>query len=225
VSDIVGFEQGRTDVVAAVLHLIDGLTRRTVTRGVGVRLWDKERQAPRPARVVRNHSGLFVLLNHPADETLTFRVTAGPAGYRDPCPISFRPSASKKVRLVTLERRPDADFGDVAVLIRGTVIRSIGDSPGPAANLKVSAAPPRDVAGHQFPATTDENGVFALAVGILPREREEPAAQATILSFGDARQIPVHLRYGWTYTFEKEIDLDGHDDPDLIHQSIRSART
>ncbi|MFC8130895.1 hypothetical protein [Streptomyces sp. NPDC057302] len=224
-SDLV-FDRDRVDVVTAVVHLIDGLTRRTVSHGVGVQLWDPSRRTPRPAQSVRNRSGLFVLLNHPADEDLTFRVTATRGGYRNPDLITFRPSRDGRLRVQALQRRPDADFGDVAVLVRGTVIRSGGD-PGvrvPVAGLTVIAEPPPDVAGRQFPATTDENGVFALAVGITALAMGEPAPVRTRLHFERARDLLVDLEHGRSHTFSADIDLDGDTRPAFTHEIGRSAR-
>ncbi|RAK34468.1 hypothetical protein B0I29_11167 [Actinoplanes lutulentus] len=217
------FEPGRTDVVTAVLHLIDGLTRRTVLRDAEVHL---DTAGRRETRLIRNRSGLFVLLNHPAGEDLTFRVTAGRAGYREPGPITFRPSRDGVLRVVALERRADAGFGDVAVLVRGTVIRS-GGEPGvrePVAGLTVSAEPPPEAAGRQFPATTDGDGVFALAVGITVAPLGEPAPVPTVLHFGADRDVAIDLEHGREHVFAADIDLDGDTVPRFTHQTGRSAR-
>ncbi|MFI0237562.1 hypothetical protein [Streptomyces sp. NPDC016845] len=224
-NDIV-FDRDRVDVVTAVVHLIDGLTRRTVLHDVEVQLWDSNRRAPRPVRTIRNRSGLFVLLNHPADEDVTFRVTAARAGYRDPDLITFRPSRDGRLRVEALQRRPDADFGDVSVLVRGTVIRSGGASGVrvPAAGLTVTAEPPADVAGRQFPAITDERGEFALAVGITELAMGEPAPVRTHLRFERARALLVDLEHGRTHTFSADIDLDGDTLPAFTHKIGRRAR-
>ena len=176
----IAFEPTRTDVVTAVLIPVDGVTRRPVRSGLDALLWDPLRQVARPRRLVRNLSGHVVLLNEPADQDLTFRVDPAAAGYRGPLFITFNPARDGASMVVALERRPDRAFDDGTTLVRGSVVRSGGSGsptqPMPVAGLTVTASPPAGSAGHQFPATTDERGVFALAVGLkLAATAEGPA--------------------------------------------------
>jgi hypothetical protein len=208
------YEPAIVDVVTAVVIPMDGVTRRIVTTGVDVELWDPRRQVPVPKRLIRNRSGAHVLLNEPDDQELTFRLRPEAAGYRGPVLVTVNPRVEGISRLVPLERRPDADFGDVATLIRGLVVRA--DTP--VAGAVVSARPPAP-AGEQFPATTDERGVFALVVHL-----DEPGPVNTPVRVtqpgGATRDLTVELRRGRAYAFAAVIDLD-RATPVPIHE-IRS---
>lgn len=205
------FEPDFTDVVTAVIIPMDGFTRRVVTSGVDVELWDPQRDTALPQRLVRNLSGHHVLLNEPADQDLTFRMSPERAGYRLPGLVTVNPADEGIARVVPLERRPDANFGDVPTLVRGMVARSAAFVAG----AKISARPPAST-GHQFPATTDERGVFAVAVRL-----DEAGPVGTTLRVespaGVARELIVNLERGRTHIFATPIDLDATTTPDFTH--------
>lgn len=208
----IAFEPDLTDVVTAVVIPMDGFTRRVVTGGVEVELWDPQRGTVVPVRLVRNLSGHHVLLNAPADQDLTFRVRPERAGYRGPVLVAFNPAAEGVSRVVPLERRPDTDFADVATLVRGMVARSAT----PVAGAVVSARPPAS-AGRQFPATTDERGVFALAVR-LDEPGPVPATLRVAEAGGATRDLTVDLERGRVHLFAEVIDLDRPNTPQFTHQ-------
>ncbi len=224
----IAFEQARTDVVTAVLIPVDGVTRRPVRSGLDAQLWDPLRQIPRPNRLVRNLSGYVVLVNEPADQDLTFWIDPAAAGYRGPLFVMFNPARDGVSRVVALEPRPDRAFDDGTTLVRGSVVRSGGGAspirPQPVAGLTVTATPRADSAGHQFPATADERGVFALAVGLkLPVTAEGPAPVPTVLRFEKAglpvREVTFDLDEGRTHVFATAVDLDSDNPPHFTHQA------
>jgi len=197
----IAFEPALVDDVTAVLIPMDGITRRTVTAGVDVELWDRVRDVAVTKRLVRNLAGHHVLLNGVLGQALTFRVSPDQAGYRGPFLVDFTPTAEVTACVVPLERLAGADFDDVATLVRGQVIRA----GAPVAGVTVRAAAGAD--GRQFPATTDDRGVFALAVPLA-----EIDTVTVMLRFeppgGAARDHPVDLRRGRTYVFATPVDLD-----------------
>jgi hypothetical protein len=219
-------DHGPTDVVTAVVIPMDGVSRLPVRRGVTVELWDPASQAPRPGRLIRNLSGHLVLVNEPADQDLTFRVDPAGAGYRGPVLVTFNPAQDGVSRVVALEPRPDRPLPGHATVVRGMVVRSgqpvtLPDgrtAPGPAPGVTVTVDLPPENSGHQFPATTDERGVFVLAVGLEPIVGPEGVerAEATI-RFDPAgqpsRAIAVQLQHGRTHVFASPVDLDGTDEP------------
>lgn len=219
-------DSARTDVVTAVLIPVDGVTRRPVRGGLDARLWDPVRQAPRPNRLIRNLSGHVVLVNEPADQDLTFRVEPAAAGYRGPLFVTFNPARDGISRVVALERRPDGAFDGNKTLVRGEVVRTAdGESPPPRVpGLTVTARPEADRAGHQFPATTDERGVFALVIGLrVPATDEAGAAVPTVLRFAKAglpvRELTVDLVPGRPHVFAEPVDLDGDDPTHFTHEA------
>ncbi|MEU8816738.1 hypothetical protein [Actinoplanes sp. NPDC048796] len=217
----IAFEPDRTDAVSAVLIPMDGITRRIVRSGVDAQLWDREWDRARPNRLIRNLSGHLVLVNVPPGPDLTFRITADRAGYRGPVFVTYNPAGDGLRRVVPLERRPDASYGDVATLVRGTVGRP--DARAPVPGLTVSARLPSPRAGHQFPATTDANGDFALAVGIRTIGIPEPGPVTATLRFAKAglpaRELNVNLEHGRVHVFSAVIDLDGADRPPFVHET------
>jgi hypothetical protein len=223
----IAFEPDLTDVVTAVLIPIDGATRRPVRSGISAQLWDPVGKASRPNRIVRNLSGHLVLLNEPLDTELTFRIDPEGAGYRGPVFRTFTPVETDRSRIVALERRADAYFDPTETLIRGGVVRSadpagIPGAPAPVAGLTVSARPPAGAAGHQFPVTTDERGVFALVVGLrLVGTNEGPISVPTRLRFEKTglpvRELSVNLDPGRVHVFTKPIDLDTDRTPVFSH--------
>ncbi|WP_222271517.1 hypothetical protein [Modestobacter marinus] len=223
----IAFEQGRTDVVTAVLIPVDGVTRRPVRGGLDAQLWDPVRQAARPRRLVHNLSGHVVLLNEPAEQDLTFRVDPAAAGYRGPLFVRFNPARDGVSKVVALEPRADRAFDDGTTLVRGSVVRSGGGSPAqplPVEGLTVTASPPAGSAGHQFPATTDERGVFALAVGLkLAATAEGPAPIPTVLRFEKpglpVREFTLALDEGRAHVLATAVDLDSDDQPHFTHQA------
>ena len=222
------FEEGRSDVVTAVVIPIDGVTRLPVRSGVHAVLWDPVRQTALPNRLVRNLSGQLVLLNEPADRELTFRIEPGRAGYRGPLFVTFSPAEDGVSRVVALERRPDSAFDGTATLVRVSVVRSAGSPAEPARvpGLTVTASPRAEAAGHQFPATTDERGVFALVVGLKLLGGEEGRAPVSaVLRFEKTglpvREHEVDLLQGRTHVFAAAIDLDRDDRPPFTHETRR----
>lgn len=208
------FDEGRIDEVTAAVIPIDGVTRVPVRGGVEVQLWDPVRGSAVPVRLVRNLSGALVLLNEPRGRELTFRIDASAAGYRGPLLVTAVPPANGPTRLVVpLERLPGSAFESGATLVRGSVVRS----GVPVAGLTVSARPAADAAGHQFPATTDGRGVFALVVGLRLTGVTEPAPVVTTIRFEKAdlpvREVDVGIDHGRTHVFADPIDLDGGDIP------------
>jgi hypothetical protein len=212
------FEQPRTDVVTAVVIPTDGITRRPA-RSVDVELWDLDRQVALPFRLVRNLSGHAVLLNQPADQELTFRILPRDTGYRGPVFVTFNPALDGISRVVALERRPDAGFDDIAILVRGWVVRSAGPPAGgalvPVAGVTVSAELTQGGPGHQFPATTDAHGTFALAVGRPANAGADAGPLPTRLHFVKdglpGRDVDVELEAGRVYVFSAPVDLDRAD--------------
>jgi hypothetical protein len=192
--------------------------------GVDVELWDTDHQAARPFRLVRNLSGHAVLLNQPADQDLTFRILPSRTDYRGPALVTFNPALDGVSRVVPLERRPDASFDDVAILVRGWVVRSSGqpnsDALVPVAGLTVSVRPSQGRPGRHFPATTDDNGDFALAVG-RPSSADADPLTATLHFAKDGlpvRNLEVNLEAGRVHVFSAPIDLDGTEQPPFTHE-------
>ena len=229
----IAFEPVITDTITAVLIPIDGATRVPVRSGISARLWDPVGDKPRPNRLVRNLSGHLVLLNGPLDTELTFRIEPEEAGYRGPVFVTFTPGNADRSRIVPFERRPDAAFDATETLIRGWVVRSadpVGPGqPVPVAGLTVTARPQAGSAGHQFPATTDERGVFALVVGLrLVGTNEGPASVPTRLRFEKAgfpvRELSVDLDPGRVHVFAEPIDLDTDLPPVFSHRQPEGAR-
>ncbi|RPF29003.1 hypothetical protein [Georgenia muralis] len=206
----IAFEEGRTDVVTAVVTLMDGATRRPVRGDVDVALWDVAAGQARPVAVVRNLSGQAVVLNAPPGEDLTFRFGTERSIYRGPVLLTVNPAADGVRHVVALERRPDAPFDDVATLVRGVVVRSPGGAPVPVEGAAVSAAAPGP--GRQFPATTDERGAFALVVELRPPAPDEPAEIDVVLTVTKdglpTRTLAVQLQHGRHHVFTAPIDLD-----------------
>jgi hypothetical protein len=208
----IAFEPDFVDVVTAVVIPMDGITRRVVATGVEVELWDPARDAAVPSRLVRNLSGHHVLLNLPADRLLTFCIRPERAGYRGPVVVAFTPSADGVKRVVALERLAGADVADLATLVRGMVVRA----DEPVAGATVGVAPPGP-AGHQFAATTDERGVFALAVH-LDEAGPVPLTLRIVEAGGGGRDVDVELERGRTHVFAAVIDLGQPATPQFIHQ-------
>jgi hypothetical protein len=224
----IAFEQARIDVVTAVVIPMDGATRLLVRGGVNAQLWDPVRDEARPNRLVRNLSGHIVLLNEPKDQDLTFRIEPAAAGYRSPLFVTFNPDRDGVSRVVALERRPDAAFDGNETLIRGSVVRSSDSGsptkPIPVAGLTVTARPRTDSAGHQFPATTNERGVFALVVGLKQvGANEGPASVTTMLHFEKAglpvRELQVDVDQGRVSVFAEPIDLEADNQPSFSHKT------
>jgi hypothetical protein len=224
----IAFEQGRTDVVTAVVIPIDGVTRRAVRSGLDVQLWDPAAHTARPNRLIRNRNGHIVLVNEPTDQELTFRIDPSAAGYRGPLFVTVNPARDGVSRVVALEPRPDGAFDDAATLVRGVVVRSAGGAsliqPRPVPGLTVTARPPAGSGGHQFPATTDERGVFALVVGLTVSDTdEERRPMPTVLRFEKAglpvRELTVPLDQGTTHVFAAAVDLDRADRTPFTHQA------
>jgi hypothetical protein len=165
----IAFQQGRTDVVTAVLVPIDGVTRLPVRSGVDAQLWDPVGQAALPNRLVRNLSGQLVLVNEPADQELTFRLDPARAGYRGPLYVTFTPSDDGVSRVVTLERRPDSAFDETTTLVRGSVVRSAGTATT-AEPAPVPGLPVREV---EVPLDQGRTHVFASAID-LDRDDRPP---------------------------------------------------
>jgi hypothetical protein len=204
----------------AVVILIDGVTRLPVRGHLDAQLWDPVRQVARPNRLIRNQSGYIVLVNERANQDLTFRIEPAAAGYRGPLFVTFNPATDGVSRVVALEPRPDSVFDEAATLVRGSVVRSGGGGspllPQPVSGLTVTATPTAAEAAHQFPATTDERGVFALVVGLKPPTTdEEQTPVSTVLRFEKTglpvREFAIDLARGRTYTFASAVDLDRAD--------------
>jgi hypothetical protein len=212
-------DQQRIDAVTVALVFMDGVTRRPVRTGVAVQCWDVQRDAPRPNRLVRNLSGYMVLLNESPDQAVTFRIDATEAGYRSPGLFTVTPAVDGISHVIALE--PAIDGLTEGTLVRGTVVRSGGpgspSAPVPMGGVTVTASPEPSLAGRQFPATTDDRGAFALAVGLKPMPTEPPATVQVSLAFEKpgvpAREFAVDLAPGRLHVFSGRVDLDGHDVP------------
>ena len=207
----IAFEEGRTDVVTAVVTLMDGATRRPVRGAVDVQLWDVAAGKARPVAVVRNLSGQAVVLNAPPGEDLTFRISTERSIYRGPVLLTVNPAADGVRHVVALERRPDALFDDVATLVRGVVVRSPAGAPVAVEGATVSAAAPGP--GRQFPATTDARGAFALVVELRAPAPDEPTEIDVVLTVAKdglpTRTLAVQLQHGRHHVFTAPVDLDG----------------
>lgn len=208
-------EAGRTDIVTAVIIPMDGATRMPVGSGIDVQLWDPDRQEPRPVGLIRNLKGQLALLNEDANQNLTFRIVTERSTYRGPLFTTFNPALDGAAQVVALERRPDASFDDIATLVRGVVVRSSSAGPAgttPVEGVKVSVSG-SGVAGHQFPATTDHRGSFALIVNIRRPGPDETQTVPAQLRFEKVdlplRILDVTLKHGLTHVFSVPVDLDG----------------
>lgn len=215
----IAFEEGRTDVVTAVVTLMDGATRRPVRGEIDVRLWDAAAGQALPIAVVRNLSGQAVVLNAPPAQDLTFRVGTERSVYRGPVFLTINPAQDGVRHVIALERRPDAPFDDVAILVRGVVVRRPPGSAGPvpAEGARVFAAVPGP--GRQFPATTDARGAFALVVDLRPPAPDEPVEVDAVLTVRTDthpdRALQVKLQHGRHHVFTAPIDLDGAGTPPI----------
>lgn len=219
----VSFEQGRTDVVTAVVVPMDGATRLPVRSGIDVQLWDQAGHRAVPTRLIKNLSGQAVLLNEAPDQDLTFRIVTERSFYRGPLLVTFNPAHDGTRQVVALERRPDAPFDDVATLVRGIVARQPDEERGEAepvegVTVSVDVASP----GHQFSATTDGRGSFALIVDLRPPAPDEPTtvpAQLNLTENGQLlRTLAVALEHGRTHVFSVPIDLDGTEAIPFSHE-------
>lgn len=209
---MIQLEQGRIDVVTAVVTVMDGATRRPVRGDVDVQLWDATAGKAAPVAVVRNLSGQAVALDTPPAQDLTFRVGTERSIYRGPVLLTVNPARDGVHHVVALERRPDAPFDDVATLVRGTVVRHPPGTPTPepveGATVSAATAGP----GRQFPATTGARGAFALVVELRPPAPDEPTEIDVVLTVGKdglpTRTLPVQLRHGRHHVFTAPVDLD-----------------
>lgn len=221
---LVGSEAGRNDRVTAVIIPMDGATRIPVRQGIEVQLWDQEQQLVRPIRLLRNLHGQTALLNEVADQELTFRIKTERSHYRGPLFTTFNPAVDGTAHVVALERRPDASFDDIATLVRGVVVRPDPAGVGrtvPVDGVRVSVFG-AEVTGHQFPATTDERGSFALIVNIRrPGPDETPTVQARLRFEKESlppRVLDVTLTHGRTHVFSTPVDLDANEAVRLSHE-------
>jgi hypothetical protein len=212
---LVGAESGRTDLVTAVIIPMDGATRIPIRTGIKVQLWDADRDQASPTQLVRNLSGQWVLLNASKDQDFTFRIVPDGVPYRGPVFTTFNPKREGRPdRIVALERRADAAFDDVATLLRGIVVRRDQAGTGkavPQEGVRISASG-SDLTGHQFPATSDDRGSFALIVNIRrPAPDETPTVQTRLRFERDGlltRALDVALTHGRTHVFSTPVDLD-----------------
>lgn len=218
---LVAFQPPITDTVTAALMPVDRFSRLPVRRGVDARLWDVERDRARPDRLVLNLSGHLVLLNQPREAEYTFRVDAAAAGYRSPLDVTLNPSVDGVGSVVWLERQVDFGFDSDTTLVRGMVVRTAGDGkpgdPSPVPGLTVSVPSTQSRRPPRFLATTDDRGVFALAVRpeFDPGAPDEPVP--TTLRFQKAgapvRDLVRPLSHGRTHVFSEPIDLDRNNEP------------
>lgn len=212
---LVGAESGRTDFVTAVIIPMDGATRTPIRTGIKVQLWDADRDQVSPTQLVRNLSGHWVLLNANTDQDLTFRIVPDGVRYRGPVLTTFNPKRQGRPdRIVALERRSDASFDDIATLLRGVVVQQDQSGTGeavPQEGVRISASG-AGLTRHQFPATSDDRGSFALIVNIRrPGPDETPTVQARLSFEKDGlgtRSLDVALRHGLTHVFSAPVDLD-----------------
>ncbi|MGY1701265.1 hypothetical protein [Geodermatophilus sp. SYSU D00766] len=205
---------------------MDGVSRRPVRSGLDIQLRDPVTGRVRPTRVVRNLSGAVAVLNEPIDQDLTFRIETGRTFYRGPVVLTVNPARDGASHVVALERRPDAPFDDVATLVRGLVVRSGPDDADghrpvePVEGVRITVAAPLQL--RLFPATTDERGAFALAVGLRPPGPDEvQTVPATLLFEEDgqpARTLDVALQHGRVHIFGAPVDLDGTDPVRFHHE-------
>lgn len=207
----------RTDEVTAALVPADPYSRRVVTSGVSVSLWDGDRDRALPDRLVRNLSGHLVLLNRPLDTEYVFRIDPRPAGYQGPFDVHFRPGEAARRRVVWLQARPDKAFDPDTTLLRGVVIRD-GDSTKPAAGAQL-VAEPGQADPVSFQATADERGAFALAVRLEPVVLGDDllpvTTKLTVMDpeTGAGRELDVELDRSREHIFVEPLDLDGTNEP------------
>jgi hypothetical protein len=210
------------DEVTAVLVPADRTSRRPVTSGVQVTLWDDQNDRDLPDRLVRNLSGALVLLNRPLGETYTFRVDPTVAGYSGPFLVAFRPDAGNRRQIVWLSSRPDSPFDPGTTVVRGVVTRTAPNAS--AAGIEIAAVPRRGDGGPPqdddptFAGISDERGSFAVAVHLEPPDDGDLDATvetALTLNRGGAphRELIVHLDYGREHVFAEALDLDGSNEP------------
>ena len=209
------------DNVTVALAPVDQFTGRPVRRGVKAWLWDAARQLKLPYRVIRNLSGHLVFVNLPAQAEYDFQVDAREAGYFGPQTLKFtpapqndpRPANDRVRRVVWLQRRPDTAFGDGTTLVRGMVTRGAVA----AGEVSISIVPP--VPGDPtFVATSDDRGVFALALRLPPPlAGEAPVPVLTTMRFEKAaaptRELTRLLSDGRTHVFMEPVNLDGANEP------------
>jgi len=210
------------DEVTAVLVPADRTSRRPVTSGVRVTLWDDQNDRDLPDRLVRNLSGALVLLNRPLGETYTFRVDPTAAGYSGPFLVAFQPDAGNRRQIVWLSSRPDSPFDPGTTLIRGVVTRTAPNAS--AAGIEIAAVPRRGDGGAPqdddptFTGNTDERGCFAVAVHLEAPDDgdlDAPVETALTLNRGGTphRELVVHLGHGREHVFAEALDLDGSNEP------------
>lgn len=212
----------RVDEVTAVLVPADRASRRAVTSGVTAVLWDPTTDRALPDRMVRNLSGGLVLLNRPLGRDYTFRIDPTGAGYAGPFPLTFRPLAASRRRIVWLASRPDSSIEPGTTTVRGVVTRSVAGAS--ASGLEVVAVPRRGdgaapAAGDpEFVGITDARGAFAVAVRLEPADDgdlADPVETAITLNRGanPHRDLVVQLRHGREHVFAEPLVLDGANEP------------
>jgi hypothetical protein len=210
------------DEVTAVLVPADRTSRRPVTSGVQVTLWDDQNDRDLPDRLVRNLSGALVLLNRPLGATYTFRVDPTAAGYSGPFLMAFQPDAGNRREIVWLSSRPDSPFDPGTTLVRGVVTRTAPNAS--AAGIEIAAVPRRGDGGPPqdddptFAGISDERGSFAVAVHLEPPDDGDLDATvetALTLNRGGTphRELVVHLDHRREHVFAEALDLDGSNEP------------
>lgn len=212
----------KVDVVTAVLVPADRASRRAVTSGVTVTLWDPDRGRAQPDRMVRSLSGALVLLNRPLGQPYTFRVDPSGAGYAGPFTVEFRPTAAARRRVLWLSSRPDSPVDAGATVVRGVVTRSVAGAS--ATGLEVAALPdapdggPPDDGDPVFVGVTDRGGSFAVVLRLEPSDDGDvstPVDTLITLNRGGSpeRDLVVPLRPGRQHVFSEPLDLDGDNEP------------
>jgi hypothetical protein len=218
----------KRDDVTAVLVPADRTSRRPVTTGVQVTLWDDQNDRALPDRLVRNLSGALVLLNRPLGETYTFRIDPTAAGYSGPFLVAFQPQAGNRRQVVWLATRPDSPFGPGTTLVRGVITRTAPNAS--AAGIEVVAVPRRGDGGvpqaddPAYVGMTDEHGGFAVALRLEPPDDGDfDAAVETALTLNGARdphrELLVQLDHGHEHVFAEPLDLDGDNEPPFTDAS------
>jgi hypothetical protein len=205
----IAFQPPRIDRVVFALVPYDAFTGRAVTSGVDASVDGL------PDKPIRNRSGKLVFVNLPPQPAYDYRVAAGRAGYFDPDgqPLSFNAGDDRNCPIPLL-RRPEADFGEAATLIRGVVHRAAI----PVAGARISLDP-LEAGAVPFETRSGAGGAFALPLrlpAIAPSETLIPVeVRITVADGTGSRLFERDVMAGRSFRFLTPLDLGDAAQPVL----------
>lgn len=205
----IAFQPPRIDRVVFALVPYDAFTGRIVTGGVEASVDGL------PDKPIRNRSGMLVFVNLPSQPTYDYRISAGRAGYFDPDgqPLSFHSGDDRKCPIPLL-RRPEADFGEAATLVRGVVHRAAV----PVAGARISLDP-LEAGAASFETRSGAGGAFALPLrlpAIAPIETLVPVEiKITVDDGTGSRLFKREVIAGRSFRFRTPLDLGDSAQPVL----------